>query len=350
MDEGKFAAALLLDLSKAFDCVSHQKLLIELSMAGVGEGALGWFASYLTGREQRVRCGGTTTEWLKVTRGVPQGSCLSPLLFNIYVRNLPSISEAECAQFADDVTESAADSDLEVIAQKLTTSFEKTKEFCDEKELVVNSSKTQLVIFKASNRKIPDDFQLVLDASVIKPSNSAKLLGFTIDRHFTGADHIEAVTRKSNGLLGVLRRAAPCLPRELLRLAYISLIRTHLEYASSVLAPYSSTQLAKLDTIQRKAARIIMGLPNDAHAAPLLEFLRLPLLETRRRQHIVDLVERAMAGHTHPALKDYFRREGEAGLVTGDCLARVGAGRKRLRVHGALVYNECRSTFAGGLP
>ena len=71
-----------------------------------------------------------------------------------------------------------------------------------------------------------------------------------------------------------------------------------------------------LDTIQRKAARIIMGLPNDAHAAPLLESLRLPLLETRRRQHIVDLVERAMAGHTHPALKDYFRREGEAGLVT----------------------------------
>ena len=192
--------------------------------------------------------------------------------------------------------------------------------------------------------------KLILDASVIKPSNSAKLLGFTIDRHFTGADHIEAVTKKSNGLLGVLRRAAPCLPRELLRLAYISLIRTHLEYASSVLTPYSSTQLAKLDTIQRKAARIIMGLPNDAHAAPLLEFLRLPLLETRRRQHIVDLVERAMAGHTHPALKDYFRREGEAGLVMGDCLARVGAGRKRFRVHGALVYNECRSTFAGGLP
>ena len=165
---------------------------------------------------------------------MPQGSCLSPLLFNIYVRNLPSISEAECAQFADDVTESAADSDLEVIAQKLTTSFAKTKEFCDEKELVVNSNKTQLVIVKASNRKIPDDFQLVLDASVIKPSNSAKLLGFTIDRQFTGADHIEAVTRKSNGLLGVLRRAAPCLPRELLRLACISLIRTHLEYASSV--------------------------------------------------------------------------------------------------------------------
>ena len=93
-----------------------------------------------------------------------------------------------------------------------------------------------------------------------------------------------------------------------------------------------------------------MGLPNDAHAAPLLEFLRLPLLETRRRLHIVDLVERAMDGHTHPALKDYFRREGEAGLVTGDCLARVGAGRKRFRVHGALVYNECRSAFAGGLP
>ena len=350
VDEGKYAGALLLDLSKAFDCVPHQKLLQELSMAGAGDSALKWFASYLSGRQQRVRCREITTHWLKVTRGVPQGSCLSPLLFSIYVRDLPSISDSECIQFADDVTESAADSNIEVVAQTLTASFTKTKEFCDAKELIVNSSKTQLVIFKASNKKIPEDFNLLIDANVIKPSNSAKLLGFTIDRHFTGGDHIDAVIRKCSGLLGVLRRAAPCLPRELLRLAYISLIRSHLEYASAVLAPYSSTQLAKLDTVQRKAARIIMGLPRDAHAAPLLENLRLPSLESRRRHHIVDLVERALSGHSHPTLGGFFRRLGPGGLVTGDCTARVGAGRKRFRVHRALVYNECSSGVVASLP
>ena len=156
-----------------------------------------------------------------------------------------------------------------------------------------------------------------------------------MDRHFTGGEHMDAVVGKCNGLLGVLRRAAPCMPRELTRLAYISLIRSRLEYASAVLAPLSKTQLEKLDTIQRIAARIIMGLPRDAHAAPLLDTLRLPSLETRRQQHIVKLVESAMFGRSHPAMKSLFRfLNGTGGDITGDCEARIGAGRKRFRIHG----------------
>ena len=87
VDEGKYAGALLLDLSKAFDCVPHGVLLQELSMAGVGSRALQWFFSYLTGRFQRVYYREVATQWLPVSRGVPQGSCLSPLLFSIFVRN-----------------------------------------------------------------------------------------------------------------------------------------------------------------------------------------------------------------------------------------------------------------------
>jgi hypothetical protein len=343
VDDGKYAGALLLDLSKAFDCVPHQQLLQELSDAGAGCGALKWFTSYLTDRVQRVKLGEVTTNWLPVTRGVPQGSCLSPLLFNIFVRNLPGAAEAECVAFADDLTESAADASLETIAEKLTSSFEKTKEFCDAHDLTVNANKTQFVIFKAANRKIPDDYEIILDSNVIKPSNSAKLLGYTIDRHLIGAEHIDNISRKCHGLLSVLRRAAPCLPRELLRLAYISLIRSHLEYASAILAPLSNTQLGKLDTIQRIAARIILGAPRDAHAAPLLETLKLPPLDLRRRQHLVDLVDKTLSGRCHPALVGAFSGAGEGGGVTSDCVARIGAGRKRFKFHASLVYNEAKS-------
>ena len=98
---------------------------------------------------------------------MPQGSCLSPILFNIFVRNLPGVAEAECVQYADDLTESAADVSLELVAQKLTSSFEKTKEFCDAHDLTVNANKIQLVVFKAANRKIPDDFEITLDSNVI---------------------------------------------------------------------------------------------------------------------------------------------------------------------------------------
>ena len=89
-------------------------------------------------------------------------------------------------------------------------------------------------------------------------------------------DHIDTISKKCHGLLGMLRRAAPSLPQDLLRLTYTSLIRSHLEYARAVLAPAAKTHLLKLDIIQKMAARIICRAPPpDAHAAPLLTSLGL---------------------------------------------------------------------------
>ena len=131
----------------------------------------------------------------------------------------------------------------------------------------------------------------------------------------------------------------------MLRLAYISLIRSHLEFASAVLALLSNTQLGKLDTIQRIAARIILGVPRDAHAAPLLNTLRLPPLELRRRQHVIDLVDNVLSGRCHPALMRAFREvEGEG--VSSGCVARIGAGRKRFKVFAPFVFNEDRLGIA----
>ena len=98
-----------MDLSKAFDTVPHQKLINELSQMGCGLQALNWFANYLTGREQRVVLRPDYAPWKRVTRGVPQGSCLSPLLFNIFVRDIPKQSNVDTTQFADDITHSDAD-------------------------------------------------------------------------------------------------------------------------------------------------------------------------------------------------------------------------------------------------
>ena len=99
------------------------------------------------------------------------------------------------------ITESAADKDIEVVAEKLTSSFNSVKQYCASKQLVVNTSKTQLIILKTPTRKIPQDFKLVLDNCGIEPMKSVKLLGVTIDRHLTMGDHIDAVVRKCQGLL-----------------------------------------------------------------------------------------------------------------------------------------------------
>ena len=107
---------LLLDLSKVFDAVPHQSLLSELASIGCIGGALRWFQCYLTDSTQRVAYQAAVTPWKSVTRGVPRGSCLSPLLFKVYVRSLPLHCQSKSIQFADDTTHSGADHFINVLA------------------------------------------------------------------------------------------------------------------------------------------------------------------------------------------------------------------------------------------
>ena len=104
---------------------------------------------------------------------------------------------------------------------------------------------------------------------------------------------------------GRLFSASPFLPRDLLRLAYIALVRSRLEYCSAVFASASQTQLRKLE-IQKIGSRVIYGAQRNAHSAPLLEALNLESLEARRHEHIESLVKSIIAENCHPAMYNMF--------------------------------------------
>ena len=222
---------------------------------------------------------------------------------------------------------------------KLTENFMATKQFCDTHELKINTAKTQLVIFKSVSKVVPPDFELLLDGCPIKPVRSMKILGVTLDHHFTLSEHIDIIVRKCHGLIGALSRAVPFLPRSLLKLAYSALIRTHLEYCSAILSMASKTQLSKLDTIQRIAARIIHGVPRDAHSEPLLRALRLEPLEERRTNHIVALVNSILAENCHPAFNNLFTVQLD-GTIHDTTRSRLKVGSKRFSIMGARLFNE----------
>jgi hypothetical protein len=340
VDAGEFSGALLIDMSKAFDSVPHERLITELLSVGCGSRALRWFKSYLDNRFQRIYQNPVTTAWKAISKGVPQGSCLSPLLFNIYVRNLPVSCCSDVVQFADDVTSTISDKDLSVVKSKLTQSFQEIKSHCTEIGLSLNASKTQLIVFKTPRRKLPPDFILTLDNCIIKPENTVKLLGTTLDHHLTMGPHIDKIVLKCHGLLGVLRKAAPYLPQELLRLAYMALIRPHLEYASATFISAAKVHLKRLDIIQKISSRIITGAPRNAHSLPLQQALRLQSLETRRQEHVIALINAMVEKRSHPHFHDIFSVN-EDGTLSHDKTTRIGFGKKRFCIAGPNLFNTC---------
>lgn len=334
---GKLVGALLIDLSKAFDSVTHSLLYNELASIGCDSCSLDWFGSFLSSRSQRVVIGKTTSPWLSVTKGVPQGSALSPLLFNIFVRDLPQACDGAVFQFADDLTNSVSDTDPIALSLKIQASYAKVKAFCDTKKLHINLSKTQLIIFKSSNKKLPANFTIDIGGTFIPPSLSVLILGVTIDRHFTMAAHIQSVVKKCHGLLGVLRRAASYLPPSLLTLVYTSIIRSYLEYNSATFTSAAASHLNKLDVVQKIASRIITNSPYDAHSAPLQSLLGLDSLEVRRHRHVAKLVSKIIAGNTHPFFYNFFSHSYSSSSGSG---VNKNLDSKRFSRFGLHIANE----------
>ena len=135
----------------------------------------------------------------------------------------------------------------------------------------------------------------------------------------------------------LLARAASGLPTQLLRTAYIALIRSHLEYCSAVWASAANTHLDKLDRVQKKASRIILHAPRDAHSEPLQKALKLESLETRRQKHITNIVSRCISNDCNPALNDMFELSDD-GTLLYDTTSRIKVGKRRFENFAGDIY------------
>ncbi len=337
---GFMIGVLLIDLSKAFDNVNHAMLISDLEQIGCSPSTLSFFTSYLTGRMQRVSSRDHATDWRHVTKGVPQGSSISPILFNIYMRNLPKSVSDPIYQFADDITNSTAADNIDEIKNKLAENFHSIKSFCKTRELNINTDKTKCILLKLPSRKIDEkDLELILDNHKIEFSKTVELLGFTIDQHLTFKQQIEKTVKKCRGILGVIKKAKAVLSTQLLKLCYTSLVRPHLEYCSLVFANSSNSNLMKLETLQKIASRIICGEPSDAHSDPLLLRLGLQKLGERRQLKVIKEVKKIISEDCHPMLLNMFNVRSD-GLISNEVKCRTNFGKKRFSFYATEIFNR----------
>ena len=247
-NDQQFTSSVFCDLSKAFDCVSHDILLRKLRAYHFNENSIKFLASYLTGRVQTVRVQGVDSAESGITIGVPQGSILGPLLFLIYINDLPLLEpSAKFTLFADDTTISATASSLEDalgIAERLQADAER---WFGVNGLHLNVDKTNRVIFSMRDTGVTSgDMQYV------------KFLGVHLDARMQWGIHIDIISKSLKSCLFVLRSLAQCVSYASMRLAYFGLFHCKLSYA--ILAWGHSTHADRVFGLQRKAVRLISGL------------------------------------------------------------------------------------------
>ena len=230
---------MFIDLKKAFDSVDTKLLLEKLAHYGIRNVEQRWFASYLTSRRQFCRVNGKLSSMENISCGVPQGSCLGPLLFLLFANDMPSsLTKVKVDAYADDTSLSYSDVKLDNLTQVINSELEKLKEWLQGNKLSLNIDKTNMIM--GTKRKLTDENgenllpNFTLDGEPFQHKNVTKYLEVQIYNQLKWKDHIFQVSSKVVRAIGNIKYARKLLPRKTLRMLYLGLVEPHFRYSCSV--------------------------------------------------------------------------------------------------------------------
>ena len=299
--------AIILDFSKAFDTVPHNRLILKLSHMGINTQMITWITAFLKDRRQRVVVGGEHSDWVGVESGVPQGTVLGPLLFLAYINDLPDELQSTARLFADDCiiytsVKSANDS------LKLQNDLNKLTLWEKKWQMSFNAKKCFLLRIPCS--KSPIITQYTLGNSILQEVTSHTYLGVDIQQDLKWDTHINRVTTTANKTLGFIRRNLYSCTRDTKSNAYTALVRPTLEYCSSVWDPHTKEHIQKVGKIQRRAARMVFNdydWENKTSVTKLMKDLNWGMLSTRRKIARIQIMHKAIGGHLALPVHKYLQ-------------------------------------------
>ena len=279
--KGGWADCVYLDLKKAFDKVSHNRLIYKLERyGGVSGKLLTWMRSYLRGRKMKTIVRGVGSQWADVTSGVPQGSVLAPLMFLIYVNDLPDGLVSYINMFADDA---------KLMRQVRTPEDE--QDLQRDLDLLYDWSVKWKMEFNASKCHV-----MKMGRSIHRPNTSYKMgsveidcverekdLGVIIQNDLSPEGHINKIVGEGLAIVSNIRATFVHLTEHLVKKIIEIILRPKLEYAQVVWAPHLKKHLRKLERVQRAATKLVPDL-RDLEYQERLKVLNLPTLEERRKR------------------------------------------------------------------
>ena len=215
LDKKEKVGLLLMDLSKAFDCIPHELLIAKLNAYGFSKIYLKLIYSYLKGRQQRVKINGDYSTWKEILTGVPQGSVLGPLLFNIFINDIFFfVQSSEIYNYADDNTLSIADTNIDTIIRKLESDISILDVWFKNNGMLLNEDKCQFMIVETSKYSREQTEKITILNKEIEEVKNVNLLGITLDNSITMAEHIKKICKQAGNKLHALARIAHFLKED----------------------------------------------------------------------------------------------------------------------------------------
>lgn len=310
LDSGKEVDAVFIDFAKAFDTVPHLRLLKKLKTFGIHDQTLLWIKSFLSNRRQKVVINGKDSDWVDVQSGVPQGSVLGPLLFLLFVNDLPNILSCNSKFFADD---SSLYDEVRVEEPfRLQRDLDILSKWCRTWQLKLNEKKCLVMRFSRKRTKTVPDYHL--EGIPLKVVSSIKYLGITITDDMRWSTHIDKITGMANQRLRFVQRIFRNCPQKVKETGYLSLVRPLVEYCSTIWNPYRVGQVQEIEMVQRRAARFVMGnYKRDQSVTQMIQGLQWDSLRSRREAQCMGLFGKFVTSENFNLVEEIFKRNHRGG-------------------------------------
>ncbi len=273
---------LYLDYQKAFDSVPHKRLISKLHSYNIDLNIIGWIENYLRDRSQYVEVNGKASASLPVTSGIPQGSVLGPLLFLIYINDLPEDIDSKIYMYADD-TKIYREIKSPLDHKILQSDLDKMKLWSDIWLLNFHPDKCFSLTIGSLETSEHFTYNMIKDGNKhnLTQVDDMKDIGVTIDTQLKFEKHINSKIVTANKILGIIRRSYVFLNCEIFLPLYKALVRSHFDYAMPIWSPFRIKYVESIEKVQRRATKMIPELKNLTYPERLKK-LNLPTLAYRR--------------------------------------------------------------------
>ena len=272
-----YAVGIFMDLSKAFDSISHEILIKKLYNYGIRGICLKWFESYLYQRSQYVYINEHSSSKRFISCGIPQGSILGPLIFLIYINDICNCSpSSNFIMYADDTNIIISDKNLIQLEYTINDELIKVNNWLKANKLLLNVNKTKYMLFipninKKNSNQGAINLNIIINNVSIDRVDTHKFLGIFVDEELNWKTHVDKIATQISRTIGIMYKLKHFIPRKVLRLIYLSLIQSHLMYGISVWRSIDSSNCNRLITLQKKAIRIVSGTKYNSHTDPLFK-------------------------------------------------------------------------------